>query len=226
MFTNSRFAFSVNRILARLRGDDISPPLESQELDTLKEENLLLAQKVFDELGIPVFLFAGTLLGWFRDRKLISHDPDVDFGLPLEAFETLLIHDPALESLHGALSREGFIQQRSLGDLSRMKELGYELSYLRKGSAVDLFILVPDESRQGWSWNSVWFKKGWKRWKRHMRKQYHPWVGTTDIEFLGNRFRVPMNTEDFILNHYGPGWRTPVKNWDYLHSPSNIDTMD
>lgn len=222
MFTNSRFAFAVTRILARLRGRDISPPLESPELDALKRENLLAAQAVFDQLGIPVFLFAGTLLGWFRDRQLIPHDPDVDFGLPLEDFGNWLAHDPDLARLHAALAAAGFLHQRSLGDLSRLTELGYEVSYLRQGSAVDLFILVPDASRPGWSWNSVWYKQGWKRWQRHMRKQYHPWVGPVDIEFLGHRFRVPANTEAYIVNHYGPGWKTPVKEWDYLHSPSNI----
>lgn len=223
MFTNSRFAFGITRFLSLLQGKPVAPPLESEALDVLKRENLLCAQAAMDRLQIPVFLFAGTLLGWYRDFRLIPHDPDIDFGITGAAFREWLNQDPDLSRFQSSLAAEGFDLYRTLGKLDKLTQTGFELSFTRKGSAVDFFILMPDPERPGWLWNSVWYKQGWKRWKRHMRKQYHPWKGTTSISFLERTFLVPDDTEAYLVNHYGVNWRTPVKNWDYLHSPSNID---
>lgn len=40
-------------------------------------------------LGVPWWICYGTLLGWHRDGGLVPGDRDVDFGLPLEAYETV-----------------------------------------------------------------------------------------------------------------------------------------
>lgn len=40
-------------------------------------------------LGVPWFICYGTLLGFHRDGRLLRHDKDVDFGLPVGACETV-----------------------------------------------------------------------------------------------------------------------------------------
>ncbi len=39
--------------------------------------------------GVDHWLAYGTLLGWHRERRLLPHDVDVDFGAPVAAYEIL-----------------------------------------------------------------------------------------------------------------------------------------
>ena len=63
---------------------------------------------------------------------------------------------------------------------------------------------------------------------------YHPslfgyFVTVTDleeIEFLGRRFRVPVDTLQYIQTKYGKDWATPIKVWDWAVDPANAVETD
>lgn len=40
-------------------------------------------------LGIDYWISFGTLLGWHRERQILAHDYDVDFGAPIAAFDRI-----------------------------------------------------------------------------------------------------------------------------------------
>lgn len=40
-------------------------------------------------LGVPWWICYGTLLGWYRNGGLLRGERDVDFGLPIDAYETV-----------------------------------------------------------------------------------------------------------------------------------------
>jgi hypothetical protein len=40
-------------------------------------------------VGTDHWLAYGTLLGWYREKAILPHDTDVDFGAPLAAYEVL-----------------------------------------------------------------------------------------------------------------------------------------
>lgn len=40
-------------------------------------------------LGVDYWIEFGTLLGWHREANILSHDSDIDFGLPIEAYPVL-----------------------------------------------------------------------------------------------------------------------------------------
>ena len=43
--------------------------------------NLRIVKEILDESGIDYWLDHGTLLGAFRDGKIIEWDRDIDFGV-------------------------------------------------------------------------------------------------------------------------------------------------
>jgi hypothetical protein len=42
------------------------------------------------------------------------------------------------------------------------------------------------------------------------------------VEALGRKFLTPNPVEDYLAEHYGEGWRTPVKVWQWDESPPCI----
>lgn len=60
-------------------------PARTRELESL----FLAVNAWLRACEVDHWLAYGTLLGWFRERRLLAHDTDVDFGAPIEAYEVL-----------------------------------------------------------------------------------------------------------------------------------------
>lgn len=61
-------------------------------------ENLRDAKKIFDKHGIVYWLDAGTLLGIFRNGKLIEWDTDIDLGAMMIEWKKFISLIPELEN--------------------------------------------------------------------------------------------------------------------------------
>jgi len=86
------------------------------------------------ELGVDYALHYGTLLGWFREGRILAHDRDVDFAAPVAAY-------PRIRAAAAALPR-GF----RLRDTSHW-HFGPKLCITRRGWEADIYFLTEEN---GW----------------------------------------------------------------------------
>lgn len=63
----------------------VSSPAKTEALRTL----FVVTNDLLQRSGVPYALAYGTLLGWFRNGRLLAHDLDVDFGAPVEGFSAV-----------------------------------------------------------------------------------------------------------------------------------------
>lgn len=91
-------------------------------------ENLKVAKRILDDMGIPFFLSNGTLLGCVRNKDLIEHDNDIDLGIDSRYAE---FKDSIVEEF----KKENFVIHAVFGS----PDDGLELSFRRNKSKIDLW---------------------------------------------------------------------------------------
>lgn len=169
----------------------------------LAKLNLFDAKLVLDKLGVPFFLSNGTLLGCYRDGKMIEHDTDIDIGIKVKDYVSDILYrflenGFELSSIHGNISN------------------GLEYSFRKRGMGLDIFFYQDSGDN---SWMAVWQERSNKRFRYifPLIKDYKV------INFLGQDFKIPSNVEEYLESQYG-NWRVPVKHWDCFVSPDNVET--
>jgi lipopolysaccharide cholinephosphotransferase len=144
-----------------------------------------------DELGsrgVPVFLNFGTLLGALREKGFIAHDDDADMEIYERDEETFLSCLPVLEAK--GLVMFGKVPEKRL------------YKFRRGGEQLDLFIAHEKRSLFGRSWdldNTV------SAAARHLDS-------LEEIDFLGERFKVPADPYGLVRHLYGKTWNVPLAN--------------
>lgn len=151
------------------------------------------ARDVFEEqLGIKLFVSYGTLLGCYRDGRLIPSDDDFDVSFVAGATDPETVKKEGREVIE-ALLRAGFD--------SRVAVDG-RMFHLRVG---DVVLDV----------NPFWFYDG-RAWSfdahRLDRDAFEP---VTTMTVNGVEIYIPRRTEDFLADNYGPDWRTPRSDFQY-----------
>lgn len=147
------------------------------------------------------FLAYGTALGAFREKDIISHDLDTDFGVFSEDFDWKGIT---------ALIQKGFRILSIFG----MRHYGLEVSLGRDGIKTDIMILYRNQYCNI-VFNCLWDNGGRNGMSDEIRHEYD-----TDIfknmligELQGEKF----NTfgEPYIKAVYGKDWKTPKTPWNW-----------
>jgi len=170
---------------------------ENKNFKANGNEVLLRAKAALDQAGIHFWLDFGTLLGAYRDGKLISHDTDIDIAIFLDDYS---------EEIVKVLKRKGFKYQRSFSVENGKYALEQSFSYLNVN--LDIFYYT---------------KKGEKcichlfplnEEKEHVvRELYTTFTGFDKINFLSTEFNVPKDTELRLTETYGKDYKIPIKNW-------------
>ena len=163
---------------------------------------LLTLNRVYKEHGINMLLSYGTLLGAVREHDFIPHDYDMD------AMIWEKDKDKAL-GLSSELEKYGIILSCYV--------LPWVFTYEYKGVTCDIDVL----------YEAVW---PWKKRYCLTHEMYIPksfFENTKQVEFLGELFTVPAETEKVLEYHYGKTWRIPgggsgrvesyVFFWRYAH---------
>ena len=168
-------------------------------------ENLKDIYSVCNELNIPVFPFAGTLLGIIRENKFIIHDEDIDMALKVNDYSPQLIEK---------LIDNGFEFENSYGKI----ELGYEFRFRKRNIQIDFFIFYDKENYTCTYCYDTYGKLYELKYEKFELKEFN---------FKNIKIKVPNNPEEFLRQQYGVDWRIPKKEWDYLTDPENIkSTLD
>jgi len=187
---------------------------------TLKQEIysdiLIKTGKVMNRLNIPFFLSSGTLLGYYREGKILDHDYDLDIGIYRKDYTLRLIDE---------MEAEGFHNYRNLGDVERGFEMSFYLPKSPIGKYAKIDIFVHNHEQVG--------NKRYIYWASYKKpdyvKQIKYRVSDFDIKpvkFDGVPVNIPVDTEKYLREHYGDDWRTPKKpgkgGYYYATSPTSI----
>ena len=173
--------------------------------------------KVMNRLNIPFFLSSGTLLGYYREGKILDHDYDIDVGIYREDYNYNIISE---------MEREGFNNYRNIGDLRRGFEMSFYLSGTKIGKYAKIDIFVHNRETIG--------NKKYIYWASYKKPDYVDRIkyrvsdfSLKPILFCGVKVNIPSNTEKYLVEHYGKDWRTPKKpgrngSYYYATSPTSI----
>jgi len=163
---------------------------------TLKEQatqNLKDIKKILDEMQIPFWLDAGTLLGAYRDKDFCDGDED-DTDL---------------------CTWENYLPQK-YDIVERAKTVGFELLHdwelevclRRNGARVDIFFNRKNGSE---AYRHLYSGKDILMFLVVPARYYEV---LEKLEFKGEIFNIPSPTEEYLTIKYGD-WETPVHRNNY-----------
>ncbi|VDN95206.1 unnamed protein product [Brugia pahangi] len=157
------------------------------------------------ERGMTPMLYAGTLLGWYRECGIITYTHDIDFMVFIEEhydkFPDDVMNSSFIElSLRfNKHSNSGFLQPEDL--------LEYKV-YIENGIPMDIFFLYHDQ-------NSSWIGG-----LSGVTKFIYPLINRTcATDLLGYLMYVPCNALDVIATEYG-NWSEPLHSSKYSWNSS------
>lgn len=139
----------------------------------------------------------GTLLGVYRDGKLIGHDLDIDIAMFYKDYDL---------SLKKLLTDNGFVFVREItceGDSDaleqtyRYKNVNLDIFYYHKDGDMAYCHLFPEDENNEMSCNEI----------------HSASTSFKKTNFLGLEFNIPKNTDKRLEDTYGEDWKIPIKNW-------------
>lgn len=170
-----------------------------------KQRQLLAVKGILDGMGIPFWLHSGVLLGYYRGRNLIEHDPDLDLGV-LRTDLPPDFPDRLAERLEGS-------GMRIMVSYKSCLKLYPDGDSMFSGSHCDIFI--HDKTTGGMR---LELEDG----DRKVRYLF-PYSTFIPVRFLGTEFLVPENPKKAVVTHYGPEWETPVRDFVWDRDPADIE---
>ncbi|KAL9951114.1 hypothetical protein ACROYT_G043718 [Oculina patagonica] len=182
-------------------GRDISPDAVLFKKKAL--EVLSTAISALDRLGVRFWLSSGTCLGWYRQCDIIPHSKDVDIGIWIKDYNSLLISE---------FEKAGLFLKHKFGRIDDSFELSFrtEEDYVK----LDIFFFYEEKD---YMWNGGTQAKTGKKFKYIFPKFTLCWT-----EFLKMKVRIPCETESYVMANYGKNWQVPIKEWNWKESPPNV----
>jgi hypothetical protein len=186
-----KLVFKINQLLHKDFNDffffpiNTSRPMPKTSLSTMRK-----AAEIFKSLNIPFSLADGTLLGVYRDNRLIPHDTDIDFSVvyPVDA---LIIERELLKN--------GFKLGRKVVAFGKVQGLGF---YTAEEDLFDvMFYTIIGHNAYCFCENDCYFK--------HAAEHYSNLIPYVFNEYT---FHIPQYPDKWLEHVYGEHWRTPKSN--------------
>jgi len=163
------------------------------------------------EVITKFFFMFGTLLGAYRDKKLIRNDMDIDVGVYLST--TASVEDfrrymkmHGYKLIHYYLIESGDIIQ----DSYEKKSIKVDIAYIFESDSHDYCYLMYDAEPGKENVLQFQFKKI-KRTRMYL--------------FSGLSISIPENPDVYLSDTYGDDWVIPNPNYKYWENP-NAKKMD
>jgi len=154
--------------------------------------------------NIPFFLVSGTLLGYAREGKLLSHDKDIDVGI---------IGWENQYELSLAIKQSG-IFSLEVEFLKGKKTYFIPIKHISTGIWIDIFVYHEQDGH---------FVTGVDFFFGHQQTFQFSKFDLKEIAFLGVKMHAPSNIEKNLEENFGD-WKTPDKGYiSHLESPSTMN---
>lgn len=150
-------------------------------------------REVFDkEVGKPLFLMYGTLLGLYRDGDFIPGDDDFDVGYASQVHDPVSAKKEVIEIIN-ILIKAGFtIVFNQRGKPFRIKE-------------------TPGEPEIHLDVRPIWYQDGhvWAHKQACLPLDMASFENVNTTTLRGTKVYIPSSTEGFLRAYYGEGWNIP-----------------
>lgn len=190
-------------------------PTSPEEISFRQDEYLKLyarAKQFFDsELGLPLFLIYGTLLGLYRDGDFIKGDDDFDVAYISQEQDPLAI------------------KEETRAVVARLVEAGFTVSFNQVGRPFRLHYRTDDPVIH-LDVRPVWYQSGhiWAHKQARLPCTLEDFNPLQEASLRGTTVYIPSNPEVFLAAYYGPGWRIPDPGYtnDTFVDPGVIRNLD
>ena len=149
-------------------------------------ERMREVKRIFDEQGVVFWLGSGTCLGAVREGNFIPWDDETDTA--------------SIVGMHGLTLDEVY----RVADVFRQH--GF-MARIRPNPRHISCALVKDGLRTDWTCHLLIDGRVFEF--PGVELPVHVYHDLAEIEFVGERFRVPNPPEAYLEAKYGPDWRTP-----------------
>lgn len=151
----------------------------------LAEQALIDLKDVFDNAELSFFLISGTLLGCIRDNGILPHDKDLDVGILQKGLDFSYLTQVCEDS--------------GCFDIASSSKKLLKLKHIN-GTLIDVFIHYEH--------SHYYFHETTKLIWKNLKFDLSKYI------FLGQRFNVPDNYDDYLTENYGDDWNKPKPDFD------------
>lgn len=152
--------------------------------------------KCMQEAELDYWLEFGTLLGAYRDGDFVPNEQDLDVGAYLQD----------APRIHHVLVQKGF---RLVREFHVIGDSNMEQTYEYKGVTLDVMYFCQ-EADMMWCYGAFydpWKCKLGKPFYYQVTAHYFKPFSLDKITFLNMQMSVPVNTEEHLIEIFGPGYK-------------------
>lgn len=148
---------------------------------SISERNLLEFCKIFKSIKIKYFLLYGTLLGIYRNKKLINYDNDIDIGCFSESFNN------KKKTIINKLKKKNFLIFYESNSL---------ITFSKNKNYIDLYLF-----------SKITLTGGYFAYLFYIPKKFL--IKLKTINFNNFDYLIPNLAEEFLTYCYGSDWKIP-----------------
>jgi hypothetical protein len=149
-------------------------------------DDLAACKKAFDQAGVPWVIMGGIVLGYARYKEVMAWDTDVDLGVFVE------LDANKWQQLHTSLCNNGFKFVNNKTDFiycNRKAEFNMWMFH-KSGNYYEAFPVSTPGIK--FVEKAIWYDA--------------PQI----VDFLGSKYPMPNNMDDYLVCQYGVDWKTNV----------------
>lgn len=143
-------------------------------------------KRIFDDQGIVFWLGSGTCLGCIRENRFIPWDDEMDTA--------------SVIGMHG-------LDEKTVYRIANVFKLNGFYPRIRNNPRYMSVAFVKDGIRTDWTCHRI--IDGGAIEFPGVKLPLHIFTQPMEIEFIGQKFRVPSPPEEYLSLKYGPEWRSP-----------------
>jgi len=175
---------------------------------------LKILKEVFDKQCQDYWLDYGTLLGYVRNGQIIKNDIDLDFGIIVDGDFSL---QEILKEHNIYLTQRTVVEGTITLEQYSYNDIGFDIFYYRKeGDNIVTNIWFPTEYTLP---QKVLYEQG----NGNLSETTFSLFETEEIEFYSMPFRVPVNRDLYLKEHFGDDYMIPNSNWSYKDEKNRVD---
>lgn len=161
---------------------------------------------ILENFNVNYFLEGGTLLGIYRENRLLPWDSDVDISILSDELTKMSNVFKTLEKNNYRIRIRTFEKddvhfKKGMTRLIKIRKK-YFFGLLKGNVCLEIFIKYADESNVYWKVSDKTMKAPKIFYEKYSK-----------ISFLNKEYSIPFLTEEYLTHKFGD-WRTPNKNWN------------